>query len=551
MADSPTRRMDRPLLAGVLLAALLTASYKAWLILSGAIDNLAGDASVRAFLANYCRTDVLRFLAHDMWHIHWPPGQFLLLAAVAKMADTLHIGVHHVTIYLLASVLSFGAAQVLVYVLGRETHSRRMGVLAFIIFSGIGLPNYLSLATLSEPFVLPFLLSALLYVVRFERGRSGILPGALLLLAASLFRTEVVFIAGLLFGRLLMRRSIRPAFILIAIAAGFTLVKVAIAAGGDSVQYLNASQHYSFASGLSALNDLRTRVAGEFMTTYAVPLWTFGLVYLGYLLYARKVGIYGFLLIGYSIIYLVLIVLGYLPAAFRYFFLHTVLFAFIVAAGLEHLLGLPYLRDRARLRRGAAVLLAVLLGAIGIHTIRKAGVIRAGETVRQDIQTRQWLNAHLDDDDRVFFDFINFRGIYFRSYLRHHDVARNSFDYTSFYTNLPPVARTESWEATAREAADEPDNTARTAGLMRATGYDYLGEYRPRYLVVAGETLFTKISRAKDRPIMVKPFLRVLDDESVTVLDIPGHPRLSRRYRLVFDNRMYQVYEAVDDDTRP
>lgn len=531
----------------VLLGIVLLTAYKTYLIATGAVSNIAGDASARVFLSNYCGNHFLDFVTQEMWRIHWPPGQFLLLGLARQALRIFPFGsVHQVTLSLMGAVLSFAAAQYLVYLIGKATDGPRTGFFAFLIISGAVLPNYVSLTALAESYGLPYLLLGILYFIRFAERRSGILPSACFFLLGSLFRAEYAAVAGLLAILLLARKAVKPALLLLVVATAFWAVRLIAGAPSETVSYLNAGlRYYTFPSGLAAWRTTFRALAPRFMNVYQPYVWTIGGVYLVYRLLSRKVRIYSYLFLTYSAFLLLLCFLGLLPPVDRYMYISVVCFAFIAAAALGHLLQIGWLGRKPLVVMGVTVLFSLILLGIDVQNLRSVEALHARHTTSPVIETRNWLRDHLKDEDTVFFDFVRYYGIYFRSHLDRPTLVRSSFDYTTFYTRLPPVRRTESYREKARQAAQISDNAMRTAQLMRVEGYHYLLQYRPRFIVVAGPALFRRISVVRSSPVMLRPYLENKEEEGFTQLTVPDYPGIKLRLKQVFSNQIFEIYEVI------
>lgn len=527
-----------------LTAILLTISmvvYKIILVVSGLVDNWRGDSSQRLIMANGFSQDWEKFLTGNFWSNIWPPGQFTFLGLIYEFQRQSGLtSLHYVQSSLIASSLLYALSIYPVYLLARKVGSEKAGLFAVILFTGSFFFNELSFKGLAETYALPFMVIGFLYLVRYERGESPIWISGISFSLGTMMRSEVALIFPVIFFWLIWKKHLKNAFIFGFTASSFTFLKYLVV----MIFFPGSSQYYKYNHGdivtfygkyLENFPHVLRAFKYAIFDNFNFFLALFSICCLVFFLFKskfKKVWVYLYCFIFTGAFLFICLVIGMYPSDARYFYIPALMMVLITSVGLSVVV--EFLENYKFIPKNAVF--GVLVLTLGVMAI--VNLNRVQDKVKSAIpvgvvEARDWLNKNLQDEDFLYFDFLQNYDQYLHAYTDRVDLMRASFSY-SYH---PPIKNIVS---------GTPRNK-----VVTIRSHEYIKQFRPKYLVLSGSRIYDYLKKATFggthiKASYIRPFIKPCEEDGETCKIIVSPIINSQiKIRQVFGNEDIEVYELV------
>ncbi len=539
-----SRRWVEVVAALAIAAALLAfAEIKIDSIASGAIQPTRSDDSGRAQWAHNVAIDPSIPLSTAFFTNVWPFGPPIIQAAFLRAVYGLGLdaGLHYTQWLLILTCAVYTLAAAIYCALAWRLAGPLAGVVMALVAVGTVVPTQLSTSAFAEPYAMLFVaLGAWCFVSCEEDGRGAALSGFWLLLA-QLCRSDAILIAAVLGLRLLLQRRWRDAGVFLAISMSFFVAKqiVVLATGYRGMTYANLNEFYRIRE-----RALSQRIASVW-NIHVVRGWliasepTFtGLAILGLPLAlwdrrARSLTWAGLLCV---LGLLAMMVLGMITFGPRYAVLGRTLLLLGATVAVTGLVARLAQRSTVSALLSAAVVVSVL-GTAAWGNAQYVQRRAERQTPAAIVEAAQWLRAHSQPDDPLFFDFTLAWSSYFLNQTNDFGAVRPSFARSFLQPNRTGFRVPQS---------DDRGERKTIAAHM------HIQQYQPRYLVLAGPQLLRKVLAIDTEAHLrkglvhsfVRPYLRREEGTSNLIFEpIYRETDAVLVLRPRFRNPMIEIYE--------
>lgn len=544
----PPRRIwgMMPTTFAVVLLLFVVGYIKLLLIYTDVFDTGLGDGSSRIIISTELSLDENGYFTKRFWTNYWSYGPFMTQGVFLKLFRAAGVAEHinHVKFILGQASVLFLIGVYFTYRAMSRLLDRRSGLYAVLALLAIEIINLMSLSSNAETYA--FFYTAMgMWILSFRPGNAfiAILAGVPLMMA-QLCRSEVAIITLIVAGILLINRKYLSSLFLVLVGDSMVYVKPIamrlLEIEGTSV--FNMKQQYRAYDEWSGPLETIVNATRDIAKTPDALLLSVGLLGSLFLILNKRLRYVPLVVVGYPILMAAMWTV-FIQTRFADRFWYMELVILCVAAGIVMGRFTGFLQERwpgrwTRIVSGAALALFALVSLVSfsrVHAKEHHSHLATYIAIPDEVQAaRRWLRANIRGKESLQFDYLRGWDQYLHAQTDSAAFRRTSLGYAN---GVSPRSKFD-WASLNGDLALQK--------TVRA--HLHILDYRPRFLVLAGEKLihpedFEFYAKHK-RWSYLRPYMTESDENGIRYFQSAYVEHTPIPLKMVYRNSHIEVFEA-------